>query len=368
MIATMTTDTPEMQSRMTGRMKNSRTARWYVLTLPSCHKGAPKGLQAELDRRNRDGEPAFEYFAPSYIEMRWENGALQRTSRPLLYNYVFVHSSEYELRRLKNSLPLYNFLPRVNDADGGHFPYLLDAEMRNLRWIAESYSNVLPVYTPQPGILVQGDRVRITSGRFKGAEANVVVSPASGSKEIMVCMEGWMWFPLLKVHPGEYEIIALAGSNKRLYTHLDDSRFTTGLHEALCNYYTTHTISPSDKELALEALRRYANLRLETEVMRCKLYAILLPAYTLLEKIEERQQLVGSIHAMLPLIKAEQSRALLLVALYGCTNNSIYHGMAHGLVDPWRREENPKKSKRQLIGWLDDYDHVLEHDRVPARC
>ncbi|MCD8293114.1 MAG: transcriptional regulator [Prevotellaceae bacterium] len=358
---------PPMQSPLTDRMKNSRTVRWYVLTLPSCHKGAPKGLQAELDRRKREGEPTFDYFAPSYVEMRWENGILRRTSRPLLYNYVFVHASEHELRRLKNAMPLYNFLPRVKDAGGGHFPYLPDGEMRNLRWIAESYSNVLPVYTPQPGILVKGDRVRITAGCFKGAEANVVASPKSDSKTIMVCLEGWKWIPLLDVRSGEYEVVALEGSGKRLYTRLDDNRFTDGLHEALCNYYTTHHVSATDEALATEALQQYAGLRPDTGVMRCKLYALLLPAYTLLGKMEEREQLVSVVHAMLPLVKAEQARALLLVSLYGCTDNSIYHGMAHGLVDAWRREANPKKSKRQLINRLDDYDQALGHDRLPVR-
>ena len=49
-------------------MRNSRAVRWYVLALPSRHRGAAKGLQAELDRRLRNGEPAFEYFAPTYVE------------------------------------------------------------------------------------------------------------------------------------------------------------------------------------------------------------------------------------------------------------------------------------------------------------
>ena len=49
-----------------------------------------------------------------------------------------------------------------------HFPYLSDDEMGNLRWVAESYSNELPVYVPDSGRLLKGDRVRITSGYFAG--------------------------------------------------------------------------------------------------------------------------------------------------------------------------------------------------------
>ncbi|MCD8034768.1 MAG: transcriptional regulator, partial [Alistipes sp.] len=63
----------------------------------------------------------------------------------------------------------------------------------------------------------------------------------------------------------------------------------------------------------------------------------------------------------LPLIKAEQSRALLLITLYGCTNSCLYHTQAHEIIDKWRQEENPKKSKQQLIRRLDDYDRWLGH-------
>ena len=91
--------------------KNSRVVRWYVLTLPSCHRGPAVGLQRELDRRIRCGEPGFEFFAPSYVEVKDEEGHFVRTRRPLLYNYVFVRSSESEIYRMKQELPQYNFLP-----------------------------------------------------------------------------------------------------------------------------------------------------------------------------------------------------------------------------------------------------------------
>ena len=64
---------------------------------------------------------------------------------------------------------------------------------------------------------------------------------------------------------------------------------------------------------------------------------------------------------MLPLVKAEQSRALVVVTLYGCTDSSIYYHLAHEAVDPWKKEEKPKKSKQQLINRLDDYDRWLRH-------
>ena len=91
--------------------KNSNAVRWYVLALPTSHKGHYQGnparaLQMELERRARSGEPVFEYFAPSYVEVRKQHGELVRTNHPLLYNYVFIHASEAEIYRMKRFLSL----------------------------------------------------------------------------------------------------------------------------------------------------------------------------------------------------------------------------------------------------------------------
>lgn len=46
--------------------------------------------------------------------MHRREGRLVETHRPLLYNYVFIRSSVYEIFRLKRDFPLYNFLPSVD--------------------------------------------------------------------------------------------------------------------------------------------------------------------------------------------------------------------------------------------------------------
>lgn len=344
------------------RMKDIHAVRWYVLVLPSCHKGPAKGLQEELKRRHRNGEPLFEYFAPSYVEVKKRDGGFVETRRPLLYNYVFIHASEYEIYRMKQWLPQYNFLPRIKDGKLEYHPYLSEEAMTNLQWVADSYSNVVPVYTPQPEQLIKGDRIRITEGQFKGAEASVIIQPGAGKRDIMVCVENYMWVPLLRVQPGQYEVIALNDDGKHIYTRLENDRLLLKLHEALGRFYHQEDgATEADRKLAAETVKQYGNLRMDSDIMRSKLYALLLPAYTILGNREEAEKLIGTLQAMLPLIKAEQSRALLLITLYGCTNSCLYHTQAHEIIDKWRQEENPKKSKQQLIRRLDDYDRWLGH-------
>lgn len=54
----------------------------------------------------------------------------------------------------------------------------------------------------------------------------------------MVCVENWMWVPLLRVMPGEYEVIALNDEDKHVYTRLDNDCMLNGLHSALQRYHS----------------------------------------------------------------------------------------------------------------------------------
>lgn len=81
--------------------------------------------------------------------------------------------------------------------------------MDTLRWVAASYSNELPVYVPDDGRLLRGDRVRITSGPFTNMEAEVVVQPGGGHKDVMVRILDCLWVSLFEVKRGEYELIEL---------------------------------------------------------------------------------------------------------------------------------------------------------------
>lgn len=341
--------------------KNSHIVRWYVLTLPGSHRGRAAELQAEVDRRAAEGEPVFEFFAPTYTKIRTVRGHEKNVRRPLLFNYVFIHASEAEIKRMKKRLPAYNFLPRVRCEGSEWFPYLTDVAMQNFRWVARAYEDRLPAYVPDVTRLVKGDRIRILEGDFAGVEATLVSNVGSSDKEIVVRVDDWLWVPLLHVSPGQYEVIALSNSGKHEYFHFDNEKFRQGLHLAMKHHLLGDGLTDADRKLVTEALLSFRNVQVHTDVMRCKHYAYLLIIHTLLGNDAERAELIHLIRSFLPIVKAEQSRALLYVTLYGCTNDHLDYMEAHALVSPWMSESDPKKSKRQLIGQLRDYDCWLGH-------
>ena len=358
---TRTADPTESAATPVSEAQNRHIVRWYVMVYPTSSRAMTEELDRELARRQRDNEPLFEYFAPILVEAKTINGRLVRTRRPLLYNYLFVHASEAEIYRIKQRLPQYNLLPRVKDSkESYHYPYLTDKAMRDLQWIARSYAEPVPVCTADPAWLVKGDRIRITEGRFAGIEAKVVTNATSRHKEILVSIDDWMCVPLLKVQPGAYEVIELNAENPGYYSRLNNSKLFDRIHDALCRHLAGGG-SAEDRAIATEVLQEYGSLTLDSDIMRSKLYVLLLQAYTILGETAKRESQLVTIQKLLPAVRAEQSRALLLVTLYGCTDNRLYYDQAHALIDPWLAEESPKKSKAQLIRHLADFDRLFGH-------
>ena len=296
--------------------QNRNCVRWYVLTLPISRKGfycgdPAKKLIAEMDRRSRNGEKTFEFFAPSYVEVAEKNGTI---------------------------------------------------EMENLKWVFSAYGYEIPVLTPGPGRLAKGDRVRIIDGKFKGVEATVVARSGAGCKNIVVCIENCMYVPLIAVKPGQYEVIELNGDNGHIYARMNNDRIFTKLHEAILRLHDGE-ITDRDRGLAKETLLQFGNLMFESVALRCKLYAMLLQAYAILGHSENFNALLTTIRNFLPLINSEYAKALLLVAAYGCSDNARFHDLAHEIVDPWRKTDPVKKNKCELIRRLDDYDRTLTPEK-----
>ncbi len=334
--------------------------RWYLIIYPYGRKHLPVGLNREINRRDKAGETPIEYFAPQYVEAREVDGKIVTTNKALFENYVFVKSSIKEIFVMKRYEERYNLARKEYRNNGEYYyPYVSDEVIENLKWIAQSYSGVIPIYVDDTSWLIKGDRVRITSGPLKGIEATLFSNRKNNRKEIMVVIDNWMSVPLLHVKENQYVVIALNGKTDKKEIKIGDD-IIPRLHEILCRKYNG-VLDEEDKKYVSDIIAGYSRLEVHTDVIRCKLYSILLMAYTIGKQTERRANLIGNIHVILPAITAEQSKALLLTTLYGCTDNNLYYRHAHKIVDQWKLEDNPKKSKRELIQRLNDYDRYLGH-------
>ena len=108
-----------------------------------------------------------------------------------------------------------------------------------------------------------------------------------------------------------------------------------GLHDALGRYHASGSVSEEDTRLALEVLRSYGSLRAETDVMRCKIYSLLLSAYKLLGDEEE---FLSLIHILKELVKEKTEEGVLIGAI--CAGPMVLGGLGllKGKRDVYKRQ------------------------------
>lgn len=341
--------------------KNTTVVRWYLMIYPYGRKGLVSRLEREIERRKKAGEEPIDYFAPVYVEAKTIDGQVVRTEKQLFENYVFIRSSVKEIFRMKQQEEPYNFPRREVSSKGEyHYPYVSDETIQYLKWIARSYSGIIPVYTDDKSWLVKGDRIRITSGPFKNIEARLFDNQKNHRKTVMLLVDNWMSVPLLHVRESQYKLIALNNRTVEKGDFKIGDEVLPALHEILCRRFKGE-VGETDRNFVQGIIDRYTGRVFSSDIMRCKYYAVLLMAHSILGNIDKQEHLTAIIHEMLPSITAEQSKALLLAALYACTDNSLYYLQVHRITEPWTKEQSPKKSKQQLLSRLADYDRYLGH-------
>lgn len=353
------------------------------MTYPQSSKGLTEGLKREVQRRIRDCESPIEYFAPTFVEAVEVKGQLVNSEKLLLFNYFFVHASEEQIYRMKQFEPQYNFFRKRYDGEGvGCFPFVTEEVINSLRCIAEAYCGKLPVYIVDAPWLIKGDRVKITRGQFKGVEATLFENQQSGNKEIMVSLDDFAWVPILKLKPGDYELLELYNKNAAAFDLLTDKQLLD-LHAALMRKYlslresaTTEVIPLNsdtviarecndrsnlieDKQLAEEIIKQFQGIAPNSDIKRSKMFTALLLSYKILDDEPRLTALMSTIKQMLPAVKAEHPRALLLLALYAVSSNEVYRNQFLEHTASWTKTGALKKNKQLLLEKFTELESVL---------
>lgn len=337
--------------------RNRNEVRWYLMSYPQSSKGLTEGLKREIARRSRYDEVQIEYFAPTFTEVQEIKGKLVNTKKLLLFNYFFVKASEREIFRMKQFETQYNFFKRCFKPNGeSYFPFVSEETISTLRLIASAYLGTLPIYTANAPWLLKGDRIKIVRGQFKGLEATLFENQHSGNSEIMVSLDDMSWVPLLRVRTGDYELLELYNRNAAAYEELSNDSQTTSVYKALLSYLKEGQAST---DLANTIIKQYEGIAPNTDIQRCKMFALLLSAYKITGDEAHLKELTSTVIQILPAVKAEFAKALLTVSLYACTNSEIYYDKAHKLLAPWRNASKIKRNKQVLINRLDELDSVL---------
>lgn len=370
------------------------TVQWYVLSAPRGCRDISAILNRENVFRNDNDISPLEFFAPTYVREKSFRGRQIRVTSPLALNYVFVHSSQRDIAEMMTRIEKFHFLPSVVDGDGiRHYPYIKDEQMQNFMWIAKTYSNELPAHIPDMQMLAKGDRIRITKGDFAGCEATLITTPGSKYRKIEVALDKFLSVPLLTVPADGYVLLELNEDLRHQHTTFSLGKFEQ-LHEALgrvmrsgggdgtekndchnveCGNSATEAngsgetvdmmnATDEDKRRARVLINQISQINNDaSDWMRCKRYAFLAAAYTILGDDNELRKTMETAKSLVAASKLNEGKIFLCVVMYGCTNNAFYYEKAHTYMHQLDDKTKEKKSYASILRFLNDYDSWYGH-------
>lgn len=155
---------------------------WYVLRVT---------YQREIAASKALEELGIEHYVPTVrTRIRNEKGvATGWKVEPLVHNYIFIHDTFENIKKLKQSkLDYLRFIMAKDDAGMMSVPqYVPDKQMSDFIKVVQTMGSK-PV---DPGIdLRKGDRVRILTGPFEGVEGVYVRMPNRHEKRVVIKIEG----------------------------------------------------------------------------------------------------------------------------------------------------------------------------------
>lgn len=160
--------------------KEEETVEWYVMRVT---------YQRELPAQDHLSRLNIESFVPT-IKVRRRRSPSQSSWRieAAVHNYIFVHTTLSELRRIKQAeIPYLRYL-MGKDADGQMRPQFVPAKQME-DFIAISKAQQAKYVDPDID-LREGERVRVIDGEFSGVEGVFIRISKRHARRVVVKIEG----------------------------------------------------------------------------------------------------------------------------------------------------------------------------------
>lgn len=153
---------------------------WYVMRVT---------YQRELQAYDTLTRLNIESYVPTEkVRRRKSNGTFYWREEAAIHNYIFVHTTLSELKRLKKDVIPYMRYLMASDGEGNLRPqYVEQKQMEDFILISKSAQAKFL----SPDIdLKKGDKVRVLVGEFKGVEGVFVKISKKHEKRVVVKIEG----------------------------------------------------------------------------------------------------------------------------------------------------------------------------------
>lgn len=163
------------------------TSLWYAIRVTYNRE---MRVKADLDSR------AMECFVPMQYKKIIKDGKMVRKLVPTIHNLIFIHATQQAMVDYKTATDLP--IRYIMDPET-HRPLIIpNRQMENFIKVAGTYDESLIYLENDPGLLKKGDKVRILSGLFEGAEGTLV--RVKGDRRVVVTIPGVVAVATAHIH------------------------------------------------------------------------------------------------------------------------------------------------------------------------
>lgn len=252
-----------------------KTPQWYIL----CYTGSNTNAQEKLSSIEN-----LKFYAPKFF-IDHQNSSKHDVWSHRSYCFVFG-SQDYIYQLKKDELSKFIFMPSPNKENICH-PYVSEYDIEQLRKVEQMNGGVIPLILSTEDV-IDGDKVEILTGKFKGLTATAVTKTGSKYRQTYLVIKNFFTIPLERLIKEDLRIISFSRGSK----HADNFQLTGDeaelLNQAIKGQYGILTLSQKEKEEMAEFLNsligKCKSINSPTPDTRLRLCIIMAVAYIALGK------------------------------------------------------------------------------------
>lgn len=251
--------------------------KWYVLNFIAPSAARRESAVAVVDRFNA-GSSRVELFAPTFVEVHESEGRVKRSSKPLLYHYVFVRGTIDDVKALCAGQNGFSFV--VSNATADRYVTVHDVDMHAFMTIARFYGNKLPCFAIDDIELEEGDLVEIVQGDFPGLRGRFIPKQRGVKGKVLIAVSQCLAAAVYDIRADYVRVLEFAHDSRRIYDQLD--AFLPRLLEALRRYSESHSLDAETASPLIVFTRRLGLTRVDNPKIDAKLQLMLLASAVML--------------------------------------------------------------------------------------
>ena len=214
-----------------------------------------------MERFNASTGAGLEIFAPTFVEMVNNNGAVKRKERPLLFHYIFLKGTLEEVKHLCSLSNGFSFV--MNRAGSTRYLTISPEALESFKTIARFYGNQIPCYASGEIDMQDGDVVEVVAGDFAGLKGTFISRKGARSGNIIISVTQSLAAVVYEIKADYVRVLEFARDSKRAYDQIE--AFIPKLFTAMRLYHAGEKMDANVVGPLVIFSRRFESVKLNND-------------------------------------------------------------------------------------------------------